>query len=212
MISDESFLTLLIEFFYDLDDEDASMIGRPTIGLWNSYDPHHFREAHRRLLARAGPLAFAFDMNLATFGFPFPSELSKPSEVAEWVATTTTIGEEGRYLKELASRGRFQMFPYVRKGFPPQLGEIILTTSSPDIERKRTADDICAMLMSGRSVCLLFGAGPKGTPKELIDSTNHHFDVTFGGHSLETCTALGAVVAVIAHTLKRKSEQSQESL
>lgn len=188
------------------------MIGRSTIGLWNSYDPHHFREAHRRLLARAGPLAFAFDMNLATFGFPFPSELSTPTEVADWVSTTTTIGEEGRYLRELASKGRFQMFPYARKGFPPQLGEIILTTSTPDMERKRTPVDICRMLISGKSVCLLFGAGPKGIPKELIDSADHHFDVTFGGHSLETCTALGAVVAVIAHTLKMKYEESKGSL
>jgi len=55
-----------------------SRLGRPTIALYNSYDPKNFREAHRRALARAGRLALAFDLNLATFGFPFPAELTTP--------------------------------------------------------------------------------------------------------------------------------------
>lgn len=96
--------------------------GRATLGLWNSYDPNRFREAHRRVLARAGPLALAYELNLAAFGFPFPQELSTPQEIADWVATTTSIGEDGAYLKELAAKGRFQTFPYASKGFPPQLG------------------------------------------------------------------------------------------
>jgi hypothetical protein len=29
----------------------------------------------------------------------------------------------------------------------------------------------------------------------------HQLDITFGGYSLETCTALGAVAAVVAHKL-----------
>ncbi|MEM2944094.1 MAG: DUF531 family protein [Methanomassiliicoccales archaeon] len=182
------------------------MIGRTTIGLWNSYDPITFREAHRRILARAGPLALAFDMNLATFGFPFPPELSRPYEVAEWVATTTSIGEEGRYLRTLAEEGRFQMFPYIKRGFPPQLGEIVATTCNPETDKKRNVDDICGMLRGGVSVCMLFGAGPRGLPKDIIEIASHHFDVTFGGHSLETCTALGAVVAVIAHFMRRNSK------
>ena len=32
-------------------------LGRITISIYNSYDPVNFREAHRRILARAGPLA-----------------------------------------------------------------------------------------------------------------------------------------------------------
>ena len=39
-----------------------SRLGRATIALYNSYDPTKFREAHRRALARAGPLALAFDL------------------------------------------------------------------------------------------------------------------------------------------------------
>jgi len=176
--------------------------GRATIALWNSYDPNSFREAHRRVLARAGPLALAFDLNLATFGFPFPKELSTPQEIADWVATTTSIGEDGSYLKELTAKGRFQTFPYINRGFPPQLGELVLTTCDAERSKQRSADEIAAMLAKGQSLCLLFGTGPKGVPKELHELAPNHLDITFGGHSLETCTALGAVAAVIAHKLR----------
>jgi hypothetical protein len=179
-------------------------LGRPTIALWNSYDPNNFREAHRRILARAGPLALAFDCNLATFGFPFPKDLATPQEIADWIATTTSIGEDGNYLKELTQKGRFQTFPYIDRGFPPQLGEVVLTTCDPDKKMQRSVRDIVDMLTEGRSVMLLFGTGPKGTPKEAREAARHHLDITFGGYSLETCTALGAVVAVIAHRLRNQ--------
>ncbi len=176
--------------------------GRATIAIWNSYDPNSFREAHRRILARAGPLALAYDMNLATFGFPFPKELSTPQEVADWVATTTSIGGDGGYLKDLTSKGRFQTFPYMNTGVPPQLGELVLTTCDPDAKKKRSVEEVVSLLREGRSVCLLFGAGPKGVPREAREMAPNHLDITFGGHSLETCTALGAVAAVIAHAVR----------
>ncbi|MCX6653322.1 MAG: DUF531 family protein [Methanomassiliicoccales archaeon] len=176
--------------------------GRATIALWNSYDPKTFREAHRRILARAGPLALAFDLNLATFGFPFPPELTTPQKIADWVATTTSIGEDGAYLKELTAKGRFSTFPYMEKGFPPQLGESVLTTCNAEARKKRSADEVAQMLRDGRSMALIFGTGPKGVPKGLFDIAQHHLDITFGGYSLETCTALGAVVGVIAHKVK----------
>jgi hypothetical protein len=147
-------------------------------------------------------LALAFDLNLATFGFPFPKELSTPQEIADWVATTTSIGEDGSYLKELTAKGRFQTFPYINRGFPPQLGELVLTTCDAERSKQRSADEIAAMLAKGQSLCLLFGTGPKGVPKELHELAPNHLDITFGGHSLETCTALGAVAAVIAHKLR----------
>jgi uncharacterized protein len=189
--------------------QDVPRLGRMTIGLYNSYDPVNFREAHRRILARAGPLSLAFDANLATFGFPFPKELSTPQEIADWVATTTSIGEDGGYLKELTSKGRFQTFPYINRGFPPQLGAVVLTTCNAEGKKKRSVGEICAMLLEGKSVCLIFGTGPKGTPKEMFEIAQHHLDITFGGYSLETCTALGAVVAVLAHELRRVSEEKR---
>jgi hypothetical protein len=182
-------------------------LGRMTIAIFNSYDPNNFREAHRRILARAGPLALAFECNLATFGFPFPQDLTTPQEIADWVATTTSIGEDGSYLKEIATKGRFQTHPYPNKGFPPQLGEVVLTTCNPEAAKKRSVDDVVHLLLDGKSVCLVFGAGPKGVPKDVHEAARHHMDITFGEYSLETCTAMGACVAVLAHKVKASRQQ-----
>jgi hypothetical protein len=170
------------------------MKGRVTIGLYNSYDPVRFHESHRRALARAGPLALAFDCNLATFGFPYDKELSTPVEIANWVSTTTSIGESGAYLVELAQKGRFSAFDFPGKGFPPQLGEVVVTTRKPDAKMRVTTSQIRDELGAGRSLLLVFGLGPRGLPKEVFDMSTKHLDVTGRGLSLETCTALGAVV------------------
>ncbi len=174
--------------------------GRLTIGLHNSYDPLRFREAHRRALARAGPLALAFDANLVTFGFPFPPELSTPAEIVEWMATTTSVGENGDYLVRLTSQGRFQSFPAPGKGFPPQMGEPVTTTSKVRSGRSISSREVASMLENGQSVLLVFGLGPHGLPRKVAEIARNDLDVTGGGFSLETCTALGAVVgAVHAH-------------
>jgi hypothetical protein len=173
------------------------MPGRVTIGLYNSYDPVKLHESHRRALARAGPLALAFDCNLATFGFPYDKELSTPAEIARWISTTTSIGESGSYLVELAGKGRFSAFDFPKKGFPPQLGEVIVTTRKPAAGKKATSADVRSLVASGRSVLLVFGLGPRGLPKEIFDMSTTHLDVTGRGMSLETCTALGAVVALL---------------
>jgi hypothetical protein len=170
------------------------MPGRVTIGLYNSYDPVKFHESHRRALARAGPLALAFDCNLVTFGFPYDKELSTPAEIANWVSTTTSIGESGAYLIELAQKGRFSAFDFPRKGFPPQFGEVVITTRKPAKEKLVTAAKIREELKFGRSVLLLFGLGPHGLPKEMFELSQKHLDVTGRRYSLETCTALGAVI------------------
>ena len=173
------------------------MPGRVTIGLYNSYDPVRFHESHRRALARAGPLALAFDCNLATFGFPYEKELSTPVEIANWVSTTTSIGESGAYLVELANKGRFSPFDFRKKAFPPQLGEVVVTTRKPSSERKTSLSDVRSVLRSGRSVLLVFGLGPRGLPKEIFEIGQKHLDVTAKGLSLETCTALGAVMGAL---------------
>lgn len=170
------------------------MPGRVTIGLYNSYDPVKFREAHRRVLARAGPLALAFDCNLATFGFPYDKELSTPAEVASWVSTTTSIGEDGGYLVQLSEKGRFSVFDYPKRGFPPQLGEVVVTTRKPEKDKSVSPGQVRSLLESGRSVLLVFGLGPHGLPKEVFGLSRKHMDITRKGMSLETCTALGAVM------------------
>ena len=148
--------------------------GRITIGLYNSYD-QNFREPHRRTIARAGDLARAFDMNLALFGFPIPDECKTPMEIAQYIAGTTTIGAHGGNFLELAEAGRFHKFPYPAKG-----KEIDLPALLDMVER-------------GQSVLMVFGIGPHGVPKATAAIPKYNIDITPGGFSLETCTALGAV-------------------
>lgn len=177
--------------FHTKDDDMGK--GRITLALYNSYDPAKFREPHRRVIARVGGLAMAFDMNLALFGFPFPEEITQPKELAQWVAGTTSIGSHGDYFCELAEKGRFLSFPYPSKGLPPQLGEPILTTSKPEQKKSVDLNSVAEMVKRGQSVVLIFGIGPHGCPKEMFSMTKYHLDITDGRYSLETCTALGAV-------------------
>ncbi len=170
-----------------------------TLGLYNSYDPVKFHEAHRRALARAGPVALAFDANLATFGFPYAKDLDTPLEIVEWVAGTTSIGEGGRYLKELAAAGRFQTYDFPKRGFPPQLGEVVVTTNRPEPRKATSAQMLAGLLKHGTSILLVFGLGPRGLDdREVYPLGRYHFDLTGRGLSLETATALGAAPALIA--------------
>ena len=170
--------------------------GRITIGLYNSYD-QNFREPHRRIIARAGDLAMAFEMNLALFGFPIPEECRTPVEVANWIAGTTSIGHHGDYFVDLAEKGRFQQFPYPTKGFPPQLGEPILTTCRAEPDKKVSVGQLTDMIENGQSILLVFGIGPHGVPKNVMKIPKYNLDITTGGFSLETCAALGSVCGAL---------------
>ncbi len=173
--------------------------GRMTIGLYNSYDPVKFHEAHRRALARAGPVALAFDANLVTFGFPYARDLGTPTQIVEWVSGTTSIGEGGRYLRELAAGGRFASFDFPKRGFPPQLGEVVVTTNRPDPKLATNAKVLAGLLKHGTSILLVFGLGPRGLDdRDIYTLGRYHFDLTGRGLSLETATALGAAPALIA--------------
>lgn len=203
----------------------ARVAGRLTLGLYNSYDARKFHEAHRRALARAAPLALAFGTNVVTFGFPFDDlaasggrsaenrgrgasakrgqdgetvTLSTPIDIAEYVARTTSVASEAEPLVELARAGRFAVFDLPKKGFPPQLGALILTTEHAKPPKATTAAAIARDLVEGRSQLLVFGLGPHGTPDDVRAQAAREFDVTAKNVGLETATAMGAVVAAIA--------------
>jgi hypothetical protein len=173
------------------------MPGRMTIGLYNTYDPTKLREAHRRVLARSGPVALAFDCNLATFGFPYGREMRTSQDIVDWLSTTTSIGEGGKYIIELAQSGRFQVFDMPKKGFPPQFGDVVITTRKPSADKSIKPQELARLIAGGRSLLLLFGLGPHGLPKELFKVGKYHLDITQKGISMETATALGAVPAVL---------------
>lgn len=206
------------------------MAGRLTLGLYNSYDPRRFSEAHRRALIRAAPLALAYGANLATFGFPYVDlaahggrtaenrsrgsedkrgqgeevDLRTPTDIAEYLAATTSVagakgpseGDIGHFV-QLARAGRFQVFDYPKKGFPPQLGTVVLTTERAVHPKDTTARAVAQELVDGKSQLLVFGLGPHGTPPEVREMSAWELDITGGSVGLETATAMGAVVAAI---------------
>jgi len=167
--------------------------GRLTLVLYNSYDPIKFTEAHRRALARAAPIAFWLNCNLAVLDFPFPSELRTPKEISDFICDSTSIGKGGQYLEELAKAGRFMHLDMPKNGFPPQLGLVVLTTSRPWEDRAVDCDFVAGELAKGRSVCLVFGLGPRGVKDSFFELCRQHLDVTDQGIPLETCTALASV-------------------
>ncbi|MGA1865990.1 MAG: DUF531 family protein [Thermoplasmatota archaeon] len=173
------------------------MTGRLTMGLYNSLDRTRFAEAHRRAIARAAPVAAAFDCNLAVFGFPFDPDLRTPVDISKWIVSTTSIGQGGDWIVKLAEEGRFNHFPLPRGGFPPQLGMVVIATRRPDSRISASPADVARILKKGRSVLLVLGLGPRGLPEEVISMGEHHMDLTGRGVSLETCTAIGASVARI---------------
>ena len=177
------------------------MAGRISIGLFNTYDRNKFREAHRRALARSAPLAMAFDFNLVTFGFPFPEDRRTPVEIADFVADSTSIGEGGRYFRELAAAGRFHYFELPRSGFPPQFGVPVITTSKPGMQ-EICPEEIGKRAMAGESFLLVFGLGPHGMSRKEKSLGKYHMDLTEKRISMETCTAVGAVSAAVWKSLR----------
>ncbi len=157
-----------------------------TICLVNTYDKLKLHEAHLRSIARAAPICYAFDFHLALYDFPF---WKREDELVEAVCEYTTIGEGGKYLRELHKRGRL----HIIEKFEPRFGEIVATTSKPDEKKKITLEDVARF----RSAMFLFGLGRKGLPKEILKNVKYHFEATGRNVSLETCTAIGVVSTLI---------------
>jgi hypothetical protein len=165
-----------------------------TLGLYNTYDPKRLHEAHLRAIARASPIAYAYGFHLALIGFPLEG---KSIEIAEEVASHTTIGEGGRYLLELARNSRFHIMEFPKKGFPHQFGVPVATTRKPSEDREITPLELAERAISGESFLLLIGLGRHGLPKEIFKLARAHMDITGKRVSLETCTAIGAIPARI---------------
>jgi ADP-ribose pyrophosphatase YjhB (NUDIX family) len=184
---------------------------RFTLALYNSYDPRRFHEAMRRALARAAPLAGAFGFHLAAVGFPFEDYETRsgerprprtPQEVAALVADSTSIGEGGRYLRELAAAGAFHVVGFPEGGFPPQLGLPVLATRLPEAEKRIDVEQL-ADLVRSEPVLGVVGLGPRGVPRRVRELCPRHVDVTGTGRSLETATAMGVLTGRLAEALAK---------
>jgi len=171
-----------------------------TLGLVNTYDKIKVHEAHYRSIARAAPVAYAFGFNLALFDYPFKMSAE---ELVNFVKEKTTIGESGKYLEELFRQGRFFVFALPEKGFQPQFGAIVVTTSRPAKEKQILLHKLAELINKKKSFLFLIGLGHKGLPQELFELALYHLDITSKGVSLETCTAIGVVPAVISGFVER---------
>lgn len=153
--------------------------------LVNTYDKLKLHEIHLRTIARAAPLCYAYDFHLALLDFDF---WESRREMVDAVVDYTTIGEGGKYLQKLEEENRLHLIDRI----PSHFGEIIATTSKPE-KNAISIDDLSRL----RSACFLIGLGRKGLPKDLIKKARHNLDITFKGVSLETCSAMGAIMSLV---------------
>ena len=170
------------------------MGGRITLGLYNSYDPNKLHDIHRRSIARAAPVCYAFETNLALFGFPFEGSFSG---ILGTLVEDTTIGEGGRYIKLLAEEGRLGIFDFPRRGFPPQLGTAVAATSKPARKKLLSPKALAQQARRGRSFLVVMGLGRRGLPREVLDMTEHHLELSGEGIPFETCTVIGMLPAML---------------
>ncbi len=175
-----------------------------TLGIVNTYDKIKLHEGHYRSIARAAPIAYAFGFNLALFDYPFRMSAE---ELVNFVKDKTTIGESGKYLEELFKSGRFFVFDLPEKGFQPQFGAVVVTTSHPAKEKQILPRALAELINKKKSFLFLIGLGHKGLPQELFEMAQYHLDITSKGVSLETCTAIGAVPAIISGYAERIKAQ-----
>ncbi|MCL7415807.1 MAG: DUF531 domain-containing protein [ANME-2 cluster archaeon] len=172
-----------------------------TLGLVNTYDKIKILDAHYRSIARAAPIAYSYGFALALFDYPFKMNAE---ELCDFVADKTTIGRSGKYLLEMLEHNRFFVFDLPKKGFQAQFGVPVVTTSSPDPKKAITPVALADEINRGGSYLLLVGLGRKGLPRELFERAVYHLDITGMGIPLETCTAIGAVPAVLAALVGKK--------
>lgn len=172
-----------------------------TLGLVNTYDKIKVLDAHYRSIARAAPVAYSFGFALALFDYPFKLDAG---ELCDFVADKTTIGESGRYLMEMYGQNRLFVFDLPRKGFQPQFGTPVVTTSHPDKQKAITIRTLAEEINRGGSYLLLVGLGHKGLPADLFDRAVYHIDITGKGIPLETCTAIGAIPGMLSLLINRK--------
>ncbi len=183
------------------------MPGRLTLGLYNCYDAKQWHDIMRITLARAAPVAAAFDCHLATFGFPFAQArprgakqhatgLDTPADVAAFVAASTSIGEGGEHLVALAESRRFSLRDFDEID-GARFGRLVATTPSPAPGRATTPRDVAAELAAGRDQLLVIGLGPRGLPNGVLDAAPVHLELTGKSIPFETATALGAIPAMV---------------
>jgi hypothetical protein len=184
----------MVESEKSVDEPVAKPSGkRHVLALYDTYEGG-LKEVHLRAIARAAPLCFAFDLDLALMGFP----ASNVRALAGQAAAETNIGDGGRYLDQLVKEERVQLVSCTTRDPPADwsaVGLPVATTSEPDAAK---LVDFPQALAAARAagferVCLVMGLGKRGLPPSLLKAVRHHLELTGKRVSMETATAMGVM-------------------
>jgi len=175
------------------EDRPIPKEGMHVLALYNTYQGG-LSPVHLRAVARAAPLCYAYDLDLALLNFP----AGDLDGLISGVTRETNIGKSGRYLRELAAVGRIML-----KGpgdidlhGPGSLGLMVATTANPDDTKQKGLEKLLKEAEKGKGgqrLCLIMGLGKKGLPLSLLKEAKYHLELTGNNVSLETCTVMGII-------------------
>ncbi len=183
-----------------ISENTSQDVKRHTLGLYDTYEGG-LKPVHIRMVARAAPLCVAYDLDLALFGFP---EKDLPRLIKK-VLNDTNIGKGGKYLKDLQKQGRISLIKCSQQVPPSEddwkdIGLPIATTSRPANNKDTCLETALEKAIAShpkKHLCMIMGLGKKGLPQSLLNSVDHHMELTGHNIALETATAMGIIAQML---------------
>jgi len=156
--------------------------------LVNSKSTDDFSDSHRRLIAKIAPVCFAYNFHLILVNFKIDDS---PLNFAKEIAPSTSIGESGERLVELAKKGMIQIANLPITG---KIGETVICTSRPDKSKVTNIEKI-AEISKNKKLALVFGCDENRNKnvRKLLDFTKYHLDISKKGIKLEIDSEIGAI-------------------
>lgn len=168
---------------------------RHILALYDTYEGS-LKQVHLRAIARAAPLCYGFDLDLALIGFPE----KKLDKLVEKARKETNVGQGGKYISLLSGEGRIHLI-HASGSEPPgdwdAIGLPVATTSKPDpgkLMPMAGAVKLAEKKHPKKVICLIMGLGRQGLPRSLLSSVPLHLELTGKQIPLETATAMGIMV------------------
>ena len=156
--------------------------------LVNAKSTDIFSDSHRRLIAKIAPVCFAYNFHLILVNFKIDDS---PLNFAKEIAPSTSIGESGERLVELAKKGMIQITNLPIAG---KIGETVICTSRPDKSKVTNIEKIAEM-SKNEKLALVFGCDENRNKnvRKLLDFTKYHLDISNKGIKLEIDSEIGAI-------------------
>jgi hypothetical protein len=165
--------------------------------LVNSKSNDNFSDSHRRLIAKIAPVCFAYNFHLILVNFKIDDS---PLNFAKEIAPSTSIGESGERLVELAKKGMVQITNLPITG---KIGKTIICTYMPDKKKNINIEKIAEM-SKNEKLALVFGCDENRNKniRKLLDFAKYHLDISGKEIKLEIDSEIGAVANNI-HELRK---------